>query len=75
VCCAASNIFSLAQTSLLKIPGVKQVLGLPDLRKLRQGKQAPVMAAAAEPGQGQGQGGPRTVQTFAQKPRAAGKRA
>lgn len=54
---AASNIFSLAQTSLLKIPGVKRVLGLPDLSKLRPAGSA---AAAAVPG--------KPVQTYAQPP-------
>lgn len=53
----ASNIFSLAQTSLLKIPGVKRVLGLPDLSKLRPAGSA---AAAAVPG--------KPVQTYAQPP-------
>lgn len=31
---AASNVFSLGQTMLLKVPAVKKVLGLPDLSKL-----------------------------------------
>ena len=53
---AASNVFSLGQTSLLKIPAVKKALGLPDLSKLRP---------AAKPDVG------KPVQTFAQPPRQA----
>lgn len=37
---AASNVFSLLQTSLLKVPLVKSTLGIPDLSKLRQPSQA-----------------------------------
>lgn len=40
---AASNVFSLAQTSLLKVPAVKRALGLPDLSKLA----TPAATAAA----------------------------
>lgn len=51
-----SNLFSLGQTLLLKVPSVKRVLGLPDLR------------AAAKVGEGQIPVGKPLV-TFAQKPR------
>ncbi|KAL4420074.1 hypothetical protein ABPG77_004339 [Micractinium sp. CCAP 211/92] len=54
----ASNIFSLVQTSVLKIPGVKRVLGLPDLSKLRAAGSA--AGSAAVPG--------KPVQTYAQPP-------
>ncbi len=51
---AASNVFSLGQTTLLKIPFVKQALGLPDLSQLKSGK----------PDVGPG----KPVQTFAKPP-------
>ncbi|PRW56043.1 mitochondrial inner membrane OXA1 [Chlorella sorokiniana] len=53
----ASNVFSLGQTMMLKVPLVKKVLGLPDLSKLRSGK----------PDVGPG----KPVQTFSQPPRPA----
>ncbi|KAL4457833.1 hypothetical protein ABPG75_012698 [Micractinium tetrahymenae] len=57
----ASNIFSLVQTSMLKIPGVKRVLGLPDLSKLRAaGSAAGAAAAGAAAG--------KPVQTFTKPP-------
>lgn len=54
---AASNVFSLGQTTLLKIPAVKKLLGLPDLSKLKGSK----------PDVGAG----KPVQTFSQPPRQA----
>lgn len=53
----ASNVFSLGQTTLLKIPAVKKLLGLPDLSKLKGSK----------PDVGAG----KPVQTFSQPPRQA----
>lgn len=55
----ASNIFSLAQTLMLKVPGVKRLVGLPDLSKLRKGSAA---AAAADAG--------KPVQTYTHKPKS-----
>lgn len=55
----ASNAFSLAQTLVLRIPGVKPALGIPTL-KPGGGGGAP---AAAEPG--------KPLATFSQKPRPA----
>ena len=53
---AASNVFSLFQTSFLKFPAVKRAVGLPDLSQLRSGKQQ----AADMVG--------KPVQTFTHKP-------
>lgn len=50
-------MFSLGQTTLLKIPAVKKLLGLPDLSKLKGSK----------PDVGAG----KPVQTFSQPPRQA----
>lgn len=58
---AASNIFSLAQSALLKVPFVKKLVGLPDLSALKKGgAKAAADAAAGKP-----------VVTFAQRPTPA----
>lgn len=56
---AASNVFSLGQSMLLKIPGVKKAVGLPDLSQLRKASAAADMAAG------------KPVQTFSQRPAMA----
>jgi YidC/Oxa1 family membrane protein insertase len=56
----ASNLFSLAQTLVLKVPSVKKVLGLPDLKKAAAGAGAAAAAAAAAG---------KPVPTFSQKPK------
>ena len=58
---AASNAFSLLQSIVLKNSKVKQVLGLPDLSKVRK-------AGAAAAGSSQAELVGKPVVTFTQKP-------
>lgn len=55
-----SNVFSLAQSLLFKVPSVRSFLKLPDLAKLKA-------MAAGQPTQHVG----KPVMTFAQKPKRA----
>ncbi|KAI3436771.1 hypothetical protein D9Q98_006183 [Chlorella vulgaris] len=55
---SASNVFSLVQSSLLKLPAVKRAVGLPDLAQVTPGAQAQAQAQLIG----------KPVQTFTSRP-------